>query len=519
MITLTETLTYKKVSNSDLLNLISTNSITPGYSYLIDDEAYTDGGVLVQGVSSNSVSNSGSGIFLNADYEGVGVYTNVPSYVNNLGIWVTAPVPVVSVGSVVVYDNRNYVNLTGSWGTAPSGDTTNWSLLPKGVSFGYIQEIDAVTYDISNNRIISRADRRGNYVEINFGSSPLNIDKFQWGRNKIANNIVIGGSIINAVNSPCAYFKNVLSSQSTITDNTNQDTIGEVFSNNLEQGQITINLHFGKIRFNKLLSGNINIIGSTATTTIISTNTINAASSIDVTTCLGEISGNFLAAGGVITGTLIDATSRISRNTITSNGSIFVTTMLTSVIEENVVQNFELKFSGISFSTIDSSYFTGNGGGLNVFGQLGTIANCQIETRYAAIVLNNMGSHNGKTCRAGYSDFELAIDFSTLYDLATKTLNLPNNNFYGVYKLSNTASNIVKTISGTPTGFPIKFIPNAGQIVNFEHTAIALATSGMLVSNSGAVTNTLTGRTNGGDFAQYQRAGNLLELTNIFIGI
>jgi hypothetical protein len=191
------------VTSAQLLTLISTNGIVPNTWYLISNANFTISvpetvPILVQGVTSNSVSLSGSGIFLNADYQAVGNYSGIIGFVSNLGVWQTTLVPVI--GSVVIWNNLHFVNITGSNGiTAPSLDAVNWTVLAKNSTNGYIQEIDDITYKPSTNNIISRSDVRNNYVEnyiitIN-GTTYEAFLFFQWGNNQVSSNSVSDESV------------------------------------------------------------------------------------------------------------------------------------------------------------------------------------------------------------------------------------------------------------------------------------------------------------------------------------
>jgi hypothetical protein len=137
------------VTSAQLLTLISTSSVVPNTWYLISNANFTldvpeTVPILVQGVTSNAVSLSGSGIFLNADYQQIGNYSGVVGFVSNLGVWQTTLVPVI--GNVVIWNNFHYLNTTGSNGaTSPNLDAVNWTFLAKNSTNGYVQEIDDIT--------------------------------------------------------------------------------------------------------------------------------------------------------------------------------------------------------------------------------------------------------------------------------------------------------------------------------------------------------------------------------------
>lgn len=184
------------VTNAQLLTLISTNLIVPNTSYLVSDAIFLltlneTVPIIVQGITTNSVSLSGSGIFLNADYQQVGDYSGVSGFVANIGVWKPALTPVV--GDVVIWNNLHYKNITGVVGTDPQFDAVNWSLLTKTLTNGYIQEIDNITYNPTTNYILSRQDNRNNSVENNpsvWNATTEAFYCFQWGNDQVASNLV-----------------------------------------------------------------------------------------------------------------------------------------------------------------------------------------------------------------------------------------------------------------------------------------------------------------------------------------
>lgn len=190
------------VTYASLQNLISTNTVVVGQFYLVTDAIFTNTvvetvPVVIQGVTTNEVTLFGSGIFLNADYQQAGNYSGQPTFVSNLGMWETTLVPVV--GNVVIWNNLHWINTTGANGVAsPDLDATNWTLLPKLPTNGYIQEVDNVNYKVSTNQIVSREDVRNNYVENNFSSFAPDNEAFlvfQWGNNQVVENNVESDSV------------------------------------------------------------------------------------------------------------------------------------------------------------------------------------------------------------------------------------------------------------------------------------------------------------------------------------
>ena len=198
--------------------LIAANNLIAGAFYNITDATTSylvSGGIILQATSNNTFSLQGKGIFLNADYDGVGDYTgsSVPYSGNNQGVW-AANLPSMAIGDVVIYDNLNFINQTGVNGvTNPIVDTTNWLQLPKSKTTGYIQEIDVVTYDFANNILRSRQDKRNNYIEWSPTAGSLNLQpliSFQWGRTGAYSNKIINGSIFEGTNSRTLFYGNLI---------------------------------------------------------------------------------------------------------------------------------------------------------------------------------------------------------------------------------------------------------------------------------------------------------------------
>jgi hypothetical protein len=218
------------ITNANLIALVNAGTVSAGQFYFVTDVSnvdYASGeGVAIQGIKVNGVTTvQGSGTFWNADYQGVGDYSGVPSYANNVGIWSTNPPASFVVGSVAIYNNLHYLNLLGVWGSAPSGDAVNWQLLGKAKTNGYILEQDSVKYDLLNNIVVYRADKRNNEVD-SYSSGGFNsLTSFQWGRNVVKNNKVKANSLMKTTNSWCSFDGNILEN-GTLSDATIYNVAG-----------------------------------------------------------------------------------------------------------------------------------------------------------------------------------------------------------------------------------------------------------------------------------------------------
>jgi hypothetical protein len=509
---------YLSVTNAQLLTLISTNLIKPSYTYLVTDALLTNGGVLIQGVTTNSVSLFGSGIFLNADYQGVGNYSGVAPFGTTLGIWYPTYAGPIAIGDVVIWNNLHYKNLTGVWGTFPSGDAINWQVLAKTTTTGYIQEIDEVTYNSQFNTILSRKDKRSNYLQLD--STGTNITQFQWGRDNVFENTIIGNSTMLIANSFASLYNNHLSTESTITDTTSVPTNGEIYNNTLvNNSQLQSLGTFGTIYSNLITSNSLIKVEYLSNTGQIALNFLAAASQINLDQVYGTVNANTLETGliSLVTGTL-DVNSQVGGNLINTTTSLSLGNLTSTIINQNIITNFaSLVITNGNGGTFQQNLIQSP---LIITNLTNTFSNNTLSLDGTFITINSVSTFTVfKVCRSGYSNFEYTLDFNTDYNLGTQTLTIPaaSTQHIGIFKLSNTASNTVTNIANCPTKFPVNFIPDNAQVVSFAHTSITTAVADNLVSDAGTFTNTLNGRTNGSDFVEYKKSGNLLVRNNIVV--
>jgi hypothetical protein len=408
------------------------------------------------------------------------------------------------------------VNSTGVWGTAPNTDLVNWNILPKLNGFGYIQEIDEVTYDVNSNFYGSRKDKRGNSMQC----SPVEMQTFQWGRDAVYRNTMIGNSFMNIMNSQCFFYDNFLTGKAYIVDNTSVNSGGNVYRNVLtEESYISSANTQGDIYYNTLNSESyINIITQLGAGRFISSNTLGATAYLDLDDIQGNVSGNNLPSGGGIIFSGIMTGGQITRNTLNGGGSMFLTNFTNTQVNQNVINSVSLN---INFGNNASFSENNISSQLQINSLTQTLTQCNFALSGVPITINSVSVFTiAKSCRNGFSNFETTLDFATQYNPGNLTLTIPSNSDHiGIFKLSNTASVIVQRIANCPANFVVLFQPNNGQVVNFKHVDISVAINNELISDAGAFTNTLAGRTNGSDFIEYKRSGTLLVRNNIAVAV
>ena len=257
------------VTYVQLSNLISTNTIVPNGDYLLLDAQFGSlpvipTNVYLKGMTLNKVSLDGQGIFYNADYQSVGVYTGITGFAGQLGLWNLSLTP--AINNVCIWNNTQYLNITGANGlTNPSSDAVNWQPLARQVNYGYIVEIDIVYYNLTNNNITYRLDKRGNEVEstISLGFNSLNC--FKWGDDKVLGNSVVKNSLCNNCNltitgslSSKPFFSNVFEEAFILFGLPNINGSVNVFSNNnVNNSTITIENAAFEFLNNKIYNSNV----------------------------------------------------------------------------------------------------------------------------------------------------------------------------------------------------------------------------------------------------------------------
>lgn len=205
----------KIVTYAQILQLVSTNKLKVGTTYQIEyicNSTWQNTIGIFIATSKNTLSNTGQGIFLNADYNNIGVYTN-PLININIGVW--NDTLSVSVGNVAIYNNNHYYNLTGiNTSTDPANDNANWSILDKAIENGYVKESCNIEYNVVTDYIFMREDTRNNIIRVS-DTDANNIYFFRWGDDTTTGN-TINSSSVNICNSVQEFVGNIVINGSSI---------------------------------------------------------------------------------------------------------------------------------------------------------------------------------------------------------------------------------------------------------------------------------------------------------------
>lgn len=142
--------------------------------------------ILAKGTGWLNIQNINTTAFIVADTITGSISTSTGA-ITNIN---TSPILIsMTANKIVSWNNIHYKCIGGAFSTAnPKYDTTNWSALAL-TDASYQIENDKCTFDLINQKIVRREDKRGNVVVDN-STGTNSIDKFQWGRTVTFGNIV-----------------------------------------------------------------------------------------------------------------------------------------------------------------------------------------------------------------------------------------------------------------------------------------------------------------------------------------
>lgn len=142
-------------------------------------------------------------------------------------------------GDIVFWDGVHYQVVDSSQfdGTDPSVNTDAYTGHAKRILYGYIPEVDFVTYDFDNNVIMYRLDKRSNSIMNTLsGMGTDAIPSFQWGNDEVSGCVVNSGGGMVCINNRGDIRNNHAINDGYVEmDNTHEGSVVDcMFSNSIE---------------------------------------------------------------------------------------------------------------------------------------------------------------------------------------------------------------------------------------------------------------------------------------------
>ena len=169
--------TFSRNTYSNWLTSMNNGTLPIGQFVEITDRA--DVGALLYCSATNSFALEGTGGFVNADYQGVGDYSNIIGFNSWQNMWNSTSELSYSNGDVVIWNNNHYIvtDHTLTNGDTPNNNSSAYFFLTD-KNDGYIIEWDIIIYDFINDNLKWRIDKRGNKISL-YNSN------FQWGDDRV----------------------------------------------------------------------------------------------------------------------------------------------------------------------------------------------------------------------------------------------------------------------------------------------------------------------------------------------
>lgn len=476
------------LTNAALLGLISAGTVVAGQEYLVTDATFTDGGIVLTGTSTTSVASDGHSFHLNADYQAVGNYSGVAGFQSNLGLWSISETPII--GDVVIWDNLHYLSLTGvNTSNAPSTDPTNWLVLAKSVTNGYILEIDFSVYNKTLNRIVSRQDKRNNYVEFSFTGIIYSFDNFQWGNDVVTNNKIFGtlSVPINMMNCFWQDFQNnVIQGLVHCVDDLSRKK-RKSFSGNRVGSSGTV-IFWGSDTYlvitNNQIDGEVNFIQiATSNTVLFDYNFISVNSRITV--------GQFIGLNQFL----------VQNNTFENDAQLLIENLDTTIGNIEVKENTHFSSQitiGVFEATAQWSYN-------NINSKLGVIA---------ILVLDNNATKGGEATILlnEYSNFPKVLDMANASVFNAGVLQLGTEEYIGKYLLTNGSAQTINNIQGGVfDNIELKAAGTATDSFVISYTTYGISVNGDIIASAGIQPSVVT-------FTSYNDYGDNIILAAIGTG-
>jgi len=493
----------KEVTNLQLTNLISSNSLVKGLLYKVTDPPYLLN-ITLLAIDTNQVSSEGDGLLFVADYQGFGDYSAVVGFNSQLGLWNGALTPVI--GDVVIWNNLHWLNLTGiNTTTYPNLDNINWTQLTKTTTTGYLIEPVRSEYNPQNNKVLRIKDLRLNEVEYALNSGQDSFLNFPFGNNVFQGNRFEGSSLvlpqIELGNVPFEEFYNnvIVNSELSLEIDLTLDVsnvliyvLNNLLYNTSEMVVRTSDVsNMVSLTFsgNFLIGGNLevwNIQNSFTSSIFVNSNTI--------------YQGGFANIGNLVTSSIVGGNDVFfNSNTVNEGGTMNCGSVDSTFFTKNISSNQLINASTLTFSLIQVANFIGNRIYKSVPIDLDVLSDNLI---------------NGIDCVLSEeeSTFGFILDLSdiTVYNTTSFTLNLQANEWAGKFYLTNGSGGNISKITNRISSTPITLIAKSGLgVLAFTLTYVAIG--GALASE--IVTNTsLVAKTNFREQIRAERV--MLNFTN-----
>lgn len=416
-----------QITLAALNTALSANTLDAGF-YLITNATSTrvagakaDRGILVQAYKdSGNVSRvrlEAEGAFLNPDFQDAGNYSGVVGLTGvakatNRGVWFSAETGFV-LGDITFWNGLHYqlTNAAAKNGTNPATNVAAYTLLPKTTAnMGYIAESDFIEYDLANDWIQRRIDKRGNDISMTkeadtdwMTAGQSSTAYFQWGRNECYGNIA-KNALIHAYNA-----------------------VGYHRGNRLEYGA---------------WMGFAGSENSVAATKEISYNILGAKSYIESNVCTQNIIENTLMGTSTIKDNTVNA--NVARNTLNDGSNISGNTI-----------NGPVSYNNLTLGSIESSTVNAEA----------NVTSCVIESMSFSgkTVATPVSIKTGNRIASNFIE-AFTITGATTIDL------IAAQNITGIANLSSTnAAESINLFSNFPDYHAVRFYPESGLTVTFVH--------------------------------------------------
>lgn len=379
-----------EITYADMATALAGATLTPGQYYNITDAAGTDLGFVCLAVQADEITVSGTGGYLNADFQAVGDYSGIEGITGQAagtqqGIWQAANEGGYTQGDIVIW-NLLHWQLADSGaidGTDPATNTAAYTLLAKtAANVGYITAWDVSEFDFHNSWLQYRADLLGNLIRYskgiddqNFGYGFSIIPFFQWGNQTWYGNISNDGAIYQPNSAGFQAAGNVLYPGAFVADNVADKT---------HYFQVNTMFPFSEYRYNNLLatdnytayrqntqqaysSFNSNTIGDrteVVNNTLFPNASVSSVSISDNPSVNNAIANNILENGAQLTGITAGANCQISRNKVGQGATLGGSTTMgdgAEISNNNIIGG--IRRNNLSAETSISG--NNNGGNIN----------------------------------------------------------------------------------------------------------------------------------------------------------